>query len=297
MNVPWIQLEGAVCFAASGRDAKRYLHNRLSNDIHGLLPGGTLQAAALSAQGRVEGLFLVQCLAEDRFVLVADGGDAQSLQAALGKFIVADRVVLENITPSVKLLHVGLGEAEMRSHALCTEVDCLGMLPARRIAQAGSHLLVRGNAYDAIADRCRLIFGDPITPLEYHRLRWRMGLPIYPTEVNDDVILTECGMRDAVSFAKGCYVGQEVLERCDAIGRLPRILERIVLEGAGDVPGGASVTLSSGEQLGKVVSSVSNNERSESFLFALLKTGKYSRGDVVRCMERVGVIVEENGGR
>lgn len=297
MNVPWIQLESAVCFTVSGRDARRYLHNRLSNDIRGLPPGGALQAAALSAQGRVEGLFSVQCLTNERFVLVADGGDAQLLHAAVSKFIVADRVVVENITSSVRILHVGLDASEIAPHAICSQDECLGILPARRIAQTGSHLVVRGDAYAAIAARCRLIFGDPITPLEYHRLRWRMGVPVYPTEVNDEVILTECGMRDVVSFTKGCYVGQEVLERSDAIGRLPRTLERIVVEGAGDVPNGAGVTLGGGEQLGKVVSSVSNTECSESFLFALLKTGKYSRGDTVRCMERVGVIVEEKGGR
>jgi len=291
MSTPWTLLESAVCFVVSGKDAKRYLHNRLSNDIRGLAVGASLEAAALSAQGRVEGFFSVQCLADDRFVLVADGGESEALRATLGKFIVADRVTLENVTSSVAVLHIAQEQAELGARNVYSPDQCVGVISCRRVADIGAHLVLKREALDEVTKRCRALFGAPVAPREYETLRWKAGVPVYPTELNDDVILTECGMREAVSFTKGCYVGQEVLERSDAIGKLPRTLERLVLTGDGVVASGASLVSNDGAPVGKVVSSVANNERAETLVFALLRTGKYSRGDVVRCGDRLATIV------
>lgn len=291
MSTPWTLLESAVCFVVSGKDAKRYLHNRLSNDIRGLAVGASLEAAALSAQGRVEGFFSVQCLADDRFVLVADGGESEALRATLGKFIVADRVTLENVTSSVAVLHIAQEQAELGAHNVYSPDQCVGVISCRRVADTGAHVVLKREALDEVTKRCRALFGEPVAPREYETLRWKAGVPVYPTELNDDVILTECGMREAVSFTKGCYVGQEVLERSDAIGKLPRTLERLVLTGDGVVASGASLVSNDGAPVGKVVSSVANNERAETLVFALLRTGKYSRGDVVRCGDRLATIV------
>jgi folate-binding protein YgfZ len=291
MSIPWIHLESAACFMVSGKDARRYLHNRLSNDIRGLAVGQALEAAALSAQGRVEGFFSLRCLAEDRFVLVCDGGDSESLQAALGKFIVADRVNLENITNSVAVLHIGLDQTRLEELGIYSPEQCVSVVPCRRIAQAGTHVLVKREELPAVAKRFQALCGESITADEYHRLRWNAAVPVYPTELSSDVILTECGMREAVSFTKGCYVGQEVLERSDAVGRLPRTLERLVLSGNTAVAPGVSIETSEGVSVGKVVSSFVDNERAETCVFALLKTGKYTRGDAVRCENRTAKIV------
>jgi folate-binding protein YgfZ len=209
----------------------------------------------------------------------------------LGKFIVADRVTLENVTQSVAVLHIGQDPAALQALNLCSPDQCVGVISCRRISEAGTHAVVKRDVLDTVTERCRTLLGEPITPPEYRALRWQAGVPEYPTELNEDVILTECGMRQAVSFTKGCYVGQEVLERSDAIGKLPRTLERLVLAGKDTVASGANLVAGDGATLGKVVSSSAHTERAETLVFALLRTGKYSRGDVVRCGDRLGTIV------
>jgi folate-binding protein YgfZ len=126
---------------------------------------------------------------------------------------------------------------------------------------------------------------------EYELLRWQRALPTYPSEINEESILTEAGMREAVSFTKGCYVGQEVIERSDAIGKLPRKLERITFEGIHSDLRGAPILSSSGQTIGKVASCVSDALHARTAAFAFLRSGAYAVGDTVRCSSAMGYIV------
>ena len=74
MSRKWIHLEDAVVLRVSGKDARRYLNNRLSNDLRSAKPGDVVRAAALTPQGRVEGLFSVFIENEEVFLLVCVGG-------------------------------------------------------------------------------------------------------------------------------------------------------------------------------------------------------------------------------
>jgi len=137
--------------------------------------------------------------------------------------------------------------------------------------------------------RARL--GEPLTEELYERLRIMHGEPAFPSEVNGDVILTETGLFDAVSFTKGCYVGQEVIERSDAIGKLPRSLERIRLGGHAEVAPDTEVLSAVGERLGKVLTCAQGRGGEPTFVFALLRTGKYGIGDLVTCAGAKGEIL------
>jgi folate-binding protein YgfZ len=294
MSVQWIPLLTARSFAVSGKDARRYLHNRLSQDIKNLPVGSVVQAAALSAQGRVEGFFSVQCTAEDRFILIADGGDKDALRAILTKYIVADRVTVEELVPPCLLLHIGLEPAKVsqlqleQQAVVCAFSRC-------RVESFGTDLLINTAQADEFIRGCRELLGDPLSDVDYYRLRWKMGVPVFPDELNEQVILTECGMKEAVSFTKGCYVGQEVIERSDAIGKLPRALERIVFQGHTILGVGSAVVGQGAEVLGKIVSSVVDSAEGRVYAFAMLRTGKYSAGEAVTCADIAGEVVAQKG--
>jgi folate-binding Fe-S cluster repair protein YgfZ len=121
-------------------------------------------------------------------------------------------------------------------------------------------------------------------------------------------MILEYGLREAVSFSKGCYVGQEVVERSDAVGKIPRFLERLEIDlaqpalvGSDLVINqqqlkGASISNVSGEVLGRVVGVIADrisyqdkrggSELISSFkLFALLRNGRYKVEDELFCGE------------
>ena len=288
MSYQWIQLNKAITFRVTGKDSIRYLHNRLSNDIRGLPTGAGCLAAALSAQGRVEGLFSVSCIAECEFILVCDGGELESILSAVKRFVVADRVIFEHYE-NTALIHIA--EPSDRVGAIVKEIGVTpGCIVQRsRISSAGCDLLINSEDLGIIAEK----LGKPLTQQSYDQLRWRFGTPVYPDEINDQGMILEYGLREAVSFTKGCYVGQEVVERSDAIGKLPRKLERIELKEAGLVDLGTSITSLSGEVLGKVIGVIPAVSDDNVYLFALLRGEKYKQGDEVLVAGRSGVICGE----
>jgi folate-binding protein YgfZ len=282
MSARWFHLSHAIVCKASGKDARRYLNNRLSNDLRSLAYPDTRLAAALTAQGKVQGLYTVFATPDEAFLLACDGGVRQALFATLGKFIVADRVSLEDVSGSWVLIHAVTNEDDARVIAQACGAESVYLRGSRRLGEPGFDILLPSQSIEETVRVLGERLGSPMSVADYQLARLRQGQPTFPDEINENVILTEFGMRDAVSFTKGCYVGQEVIERSDAIGKVPRTLERVVLSGTGAVAG-ASIVNARGETIGKIVSSVVDEASTTTYAFALLRTGVYSADEQVSC--------------
>ena len=286
MSVMWYLQPSPVVFKVTGKDARRYLNNRLSQDLRSSSPGSSVTAGALTPQGRVEGLFTVYVDADDQFYLVSDGGERQPLFAALSRYIVADRVSIVDCSSDALVGHVA-GEL---SFTPSTDAVCRTS-PRNRLGVEGEDFLLVASQATQVRDELVHSLGASLAQDEYDRRRFEHGFVQYPTEVNDSIILTEAGLRDSVSFQKGCYVGQEVIERSDAIGKLPRRVERIVFDGSRTLPGQASVVGKEGKPIGKALSVLPDLTQDRTLVFALLKTAAYAAGDTVQCEGLVGRIL------
>lgn len=288
MSPVWYRLPAPVVFKVSGKDSRRYLNNRLSHDLRTCPPGSALVAGALTPQGRVEGLFTVYVESDEEFYLVCDGGERQPLFAALGRYIVADRVSILDCSGEAIVGHTTSIPAEINSEALGSKIF---IAPRSRIGPSGSDFLIIPSNHATVEGLIAAHLGASISQTEYDLRRFSQNCPAFPCEVNSNIVLTETGLREAVSFTKGCYVGQEVIERSDAIGKLPRHLERIVFDGLLAIATDNSILDIESKPIGKVVSMYHDAERSKTKAFALLKTGSYSHHDRVECNGVSGTIV------
>jgi|GEM_PF-2742928 len=249
----YFTLDNAGIFEVTGRHAERYLNNRLTNDVVAftkLLAGSpasspnnpVMRAGALNAQGRLEGLFTVlACAAKPgSFFIVCDAGKNNAEFAkALARYRVAEDVQF-TAREDLKLIHTNSTE-------LVTECQALAGYQAswsrnRGVAAnfgtAGFDLLVPANfqvpaniAVTAISNaeqtQQRILSGEPQFGLDFASLN-----SANEHESDTPVLLAEIGILDAVSFTKGCYVGQEVVARIDAMGKAPRTLQRCRVEGS-----------------------------------------------------------------
>jgi folate-binding protein YgfZ len=282
----WYLQPSPVVFKVTGKDARRYLNNRLSQDLRTISAGGSLVAGALSPQGRVEGLYTVYAQSDDTFYLASDGGERQPLFAALGRFIVADRVSIVDCSSEALVGHVaGQSCPEFGGDVLCLAHA------RRRVGEHGEDFLVVSHKTADVRSTLIERLGPPLSTKEYDLKRFADGFAQYPTEINDSMILTEGGLREAVSFQKGCYVGQEVIERSDALGKLPRHLERVVFEGHEELSAQASVIGKESKPIGKIVSTIADAANNKLCAFALLKNGAYATREQVQCEGRVGTIL------
>ncbi len=204
----WTEYSRDVVLVA-GADALTYLQSQLSQDLRPMQVGESTWSFVLQPTGRVDVLLRVWRIADDTFVLDTDEGFGEVLTARLNRFkirVKADITLLDWTCIAVR----GDGAADMDGLSSWGEgVDLLGLDVQ---PPAG---VDHGTADQLLAERI-----DAVWP--------QMGTEIVPGET----IPAETGISAvAVSFTKGCYPGQELVERMDSRGAsAPKLLQRIVVD-------------------------------------------------------------------
>lgn len=307
--VAFFQIPKALVFQIGGLHAERYLQARLTNDIKRLGVGSGCLAAALTPQGRTQGLFRVGRVSADSFLLTCDGGNSDAVLPALKKYIAADRLTVDDRSSELFVLHI-LGSIDgverllsaalrlpsvvMPAHELSVQPCADGYIQAaRRSADLGFDVVV---GRKLLGDLDSFLISDgaeALSEADRTMLRIRAGVLSFPEELNEDALFSEAGLLNAVSFKKGCYVGQEVVEKIDAIGKLSRKLRRVRLDGLPAVTPSQAVLSSSGEEIGEIVTAASDRANQKTWIFASMKnTAAGQPGAVVSVLDATGVIVD-----
>lgn len=220
-------LPGRALFAVEGPDAQPFLHNLLTADIAGLKPGEARYAGLLNPQGKILFDMFVFCNGENYLIDCAAAQRAE-LVKRLGFYKLRANVSVaahdEDVGVSLEMPDAGVRFADPRT-------DALGW---RFMAKAGD---LPGSP-DHDAARIALGLADSDADLG--------SAEFFPHEANLDQL-------GAVSFAKGCYIGQEVVSRMEHRGTArSRILP---VEWAGKAPPRGSEIRSGGKLIGSMLSS------------------------------------------
>jgi folate-binding protein YgfZ len=280
-----INFPSATVLRVTGRHAFKYLQNRLTNDLRPLIAGrGATLAAALTAQGKLQGLFTVLAEGENSYLLVAEGGDCTTLTKAVGQFKVAEQVDIQDCSEEFSLFQLdGLSADELSSTLpdLTTEpkqaefLAAAGVIitPVRGLSNRAFLCLVPKEHATLFLSHARKVTPE-LCGDNLYTARVRRNLPSFPQELPEDILLSESGIDGAVSFTKGCYVGQEVIAKIDALGRSPRTLQRFYCPGKHLELSGAIVTREddpASRPLGRILSSGFDVVQDETLGFVLIK--------------------------
>lgn len=252
----------------TGEDRVNFLQGMLTNDVRSLEPGCGMAAAHLDRNGKIITDLRVYA-DKDEILLDVPAGRAEALREALERFLVADDV---EIAPADEQPLAGLEGA--RAAELLARVFG-AQPPVQRFAHSTARLA--GTAYRLIAasevGRKGFVVAGPENASEYclsvlraagavsasgevlEILRVESGVPRYGVDMTEDNLVMEVGLADAISFTKGCYLGQEVVERIAARGHVNRRLCGLLVDG--DVlPAPGTVLRAGGREAGHVTSAV-----------------------------------------
>jgi folate-binding protein YgfZ len=223
--------------ALTGADAKRFLQGQVSNDVEGLAPGSGCYAAFLTPKGKMLGdLRLLD--AGEELLLDTERVSLQELFNMIRRFSIGydvelhkrtlERAQLSLIGPDAAAVAGGLVlSEEEHSHA----VVAIASIDARAIrTDVGIDLLCDTAAVDAL--RAALVDAGavPVSADAAECLRVERGRPRYGIDLDETVIPQEAGLNErAVSFTKGCYVGQETVARLHYRGKPNRHLRGLRL--------------------------------------------------------------------
>ncbi len=227
--------------ALTGPDAKTFLQGQVTNDVEGLEPGRGCYAAFLTHKGKMLGDLRVLDFG-DELLLDTERSALQELFNMIRRFKVGSEVELHKRTLEMGLLSLVGPEARRVAGA-----DRLGSaehdnvraeIGGRPVVLVATDLGVDVLTQAADTDAVRAALEAPDVPEAVAEIvRVESGRPRYGIDVDDGVIPQEAGLNDrAVSFTKGCYVGQETVARLFYRGKPNRHLRGLRLT-ADAVPG------------------------------------------------------------
>lgn len=251
----------------AGPDALAYLQGQLSQDVVALAPGEVGWSFVLQPAGKVDAWVRVVRTGDDEVVLDVDGGHGAALVARLRRFLLRTRADVDPLDWATVAVRGPGAEAAATAAAAGRGRDADLVVPAGWPGIEGYDVVGPGAAPPGgveVADRSSLTAA-----------RIRAGVPAMGAELTPDTIPAEMGQRvvDAsVSFAKGCFTGQELVARIDSRGgHVPRRLRGLVLPGEGvPPPPGAPVT-ADGSEVGRVTSSAPDPAGPGSLALALVR--------------------------
>lgn len=226
----------------SGTDRVRYLNGQVTNDVRTARADSALYACVTNVKGKIEGDVYIHAEGES-LILDAPAVLRESLGLRLEKYLIADDALLEDITDEWQLWHVFGPESALELPADGRRVK------AQRFGHPG---------YDLWLPIAAAGSGSPDTQLcaeDAECLRILQRVPAYPQELNAETFPQEAALeKTAMSFAKGCYIGQEILSRIKTTGKMPRELMAWTAEsGDADLVVGADLVLAD-KKVGQITS-------------------------------------------
>ena len=242
-----------------GEDRVRFLHGMVSNDIEALQPGQGCHAAMLTTRGKLLADLVVYADAA-ALTLELDGALRDKIKATLDKHIIMDDVEVEDATDVVAELGVyGADAAAAIARATGLDGDSLAALPSYGFVEGEGVRVARTPELGGVGFH---VFGDvriegmPLSDDEYEERRVEAGTPLYGVDMGEDRLPIEAGVTDAVSFTKGCYLGQEVIARATNLGHINRKLVGLIVDGEAPPARGARLSAATRPEAGQVTSAV-----------------------------------------
>jgi len=264
-------LDGTGWIRVTGKDRVRWLNGMVTNSVQHLQPGKGCYNFMLSVQGRIQGDGYVFAR-PDAFLLETASGQIPGLLTLLDHFIIMDDVDLtdESATRSglsisgpqaaslleqIGLPVASLGELEMQTAAWNSVA---GNSAEVAVIHAHSPLVPRFELWaspetsEALSQTLLDAGAAPCDPQAQEWLRLLEGTPRYGTDIRDRELPQETGQTRALHFSKGCYLGQEIVERIRSRGNVHRVFTAFRLEGSLPDPG--TLLEAESKQIGELTS-------------------------------------------
>ncbi|WP_169980610.1 CAF17-like 4Fe-4S cluster assembly/insertion protein YgfZ [Tautonia rosea] len=303
-----------------GPDRAKFLHNLTTNDINRKTSGSGCEAFVTSPQGKTLG-FITLVILDEEILLRTEAEGLPPILPHLRKYGVLEEVELEEATASTFELHLAgplVGEV-MAAVGVATlpegELDHLTAeiagRPVRVVRErpiGADGVTVIGAIEDVEAVRSALIAaGEPIglvtlSAEAFDAFRIEAGTPASGRDVTEKNLPQELDRNErAISFVKGCYLGQETVARLDALGHVNRLIRGLEIDAETPPPGGSK--LFAGEkEVGWIGSSAVSERSGRPIALAYVRTSHVKPGSAVSVREESGneapaTVRGEVGGR
>jgi tRNA-modifying protein YgfZ len=232
-----VDRSGRGKLVVSGLEAAEYLQGQLTNDTEAIAPGDGCYAALLDRKGHMQGdMRVLRPGAEPDLWLDTEPEALEAVRRHLGMYKIGRQVELGDVTAERAILSlIGPRAVEVAGSAPLPENACeeLTVGGARCLAVGtpdGVDLFVAAAARDRVLEALLAAGAVEVSPEAAEILRIESGRPRFGAEMGTETMPAEAGIvEQAVSFTKGCYIGQETVARLHYKGKPNRHLRGLRL--------------------------------------------------------------------
>lgn len=272
-NVGIVDLSHRGKLRLSGREHIKFLQGMLTNDISKLEEGTGLYATLLTVKGRIISDMIVYRDSES-VLLDLEPGLNEKIRELLIKFRLSYRANIEDITETIALVSVhGPDSKKLLQKILVEEIPELNeysflkreingfqvtIARINRTGEEGYDIYIPSNALEtlwkSLTENGEEFHLKPVGLDTMETLRIEVAIPRYGVDMDENTIPLEAGLWHALSFEKGCYVGQEVIARIKWRGHVNRHLVGFEIEGE-DLPVSGDKIIRDEREVGYITSS------------------------------------------
>jgi len=264
-----VDLDSWSSISVTGADRQPFLHNFCTNEVKRLVTGAACEAFFTNVKGKIVGHGVISCR-DDETVVVGTPGLGSRLVEHLDRYVIREDVSLRDTTAERSYLLV-VGSAEDQTPFPAISWDIVGRSDSKlfEIRPSEKSEIVNGFITDGF-----VIAGLPV----FEAARIEAGTPLFGVDFNEENFPQEVGRdREAISFTKGCYLGQETVARIDALGHVNQQLVRARFFGS-EVPANGAVLTREGRSVGRITSAAFSPTLEAAIALAMVRREANSPG-------------------
>ena len=258
----------------SGSEAVMFLNGLITNDMKTLSQHHWMPAAFPNVQGRLLAAVRVIRLNDKEsatFLLDTETSSQQSVLKAIERFTMAGDFHVTDVTSNTAMFSVqgreaiALGQLVLgdvvsdlpRDGVAETTFDGISItvIRASHTAENGFDVMFDASYANAISQAFAKAGVIRVSDATFETLRIEAGVGLFGQDIDETNVITETNLDDAVSFTKGCYIGQEIIARIKYRGHVAKKLTGLLFDGKEPVAAGSKIKAPDGKEIGRITSS------------------------------------------
>ena len=277
-----IQLDEPLVVEVQGGDAAQVVHNLTTNDIRRLAVGQAVETFVTDVRGWVVAHGMVFRLAEDRWWLIGQHPDSARVCGHIERYIIREKAQVLDHSP-----HAWLAVADQPLAAPTDDVSMAAEIAMPALGASARWRIAVAAAPGAIP---QALATSPVWETQRITTFWpRMGRDIWDKCIPQELDRTA----QAISFTKGCYLGQETIARLDALGQLQKKLCLLQVQTA-EIAEQSPVMSPQQQVVGHVTSAVGRGDYG--LALAVIRRGFFQIGAQLRCGDATAQVIAPSIG-
>ncbi|HEU4478223.1 MAG TPA: aminomethyltransferase family protein [Pyrinomonadaceae bacterium] len=302
----------------SGSEAVAFLNGLITNDMKTLEENRWMPAVFPNVQGRLIASVRVIRSAvrpehtnkdkQPTFVIDTEAATHERVLQTIQKFTLAGDFHVTDLTSETVMLSLQ-GKAAHQMIASVVDADSasisaggvrqsvwngdqITIIRASHIAAEGFDLIVNNAHAEKLWQELMAAGARPVGHDAWEMLRVEVGVPRYGRDMDDTTVVTETNLDEAVSYTKGCYVGQEIIARIKYRGHVAKKLRGLLFEGPITLEAPAAIISADGKEIGRVTSTTISPHLGRRIALGYLKYEYSSSGTEVKLNGHTARVVD-----